>query len=210
MLADATLPAEQVYWNEMTRIDEASRSALYSQTFRKALRGYDPFSIVQGMVEPSMGWDPTSRLQYWDFKTCLAEGILTKVDRASMAHGLEVRVPLLDHVLVEFAASIPSRPKIGSGRGKRLFKESLRGVVPRDTIQRRKRGFTPPLSSWLSRAQLGPIFENQVLGGDSFISNFVDISAARSIWDDQWNGRRARPYLLWSLLILEIWGRQFL
>ncbi len=210
LLADAALPPERVYWNEMTRMDAATRSAVYSRSFLRSLQGYDPFSIVEEWVRPSMEWDSTSRLQYWDFKTYLADGILTKVDRASMAHGLEVRVPLLDHALVEHAAAIPSGLKIGSGRGKRLFKESLRDLVPRGAIKRRKRGFTPPLSSWLARTKLGPVFESRVLGGDSFLSTFLDIRAVRSVWDDQRNGGRARSHLLWSLLILEIWGGSFL
>src|SRR5437870_5806613 len=92
--------------------------------------------------------DPLSRVQYADFKTYLPGDILTKVDRASMANSLEVRVPLLDHTLVEWAARLPPTLKLHRGEGKYVLKSALEPYVPRGILYRPKQGFTVPLAAW--------------------------------------------------------------
>ena len=197
------------YWKEMSICDPALKAELYSGAFQSALAGYDAISAIRACFERSAQWDSTSQLQYTDFKTYLADGILTKVDRASMAHGLEVRVPLLDHTLVEFIARLPSSSKVAWGRGKRLLKQSLRGLVPSQILDRRKRGFTPPLLRWLA-GSTGDLFERRVLAGDPFVSRFLDMDAVGRLWSDHRAGVRDRAQLIWSILALETWGRRFL
>src|SRR5262245_59322307 len=99
--------------------------------------------------------DPLALIQYADFKTYLPGDILTKVDRASMAHALEVRVPILDHQFVEWAARVPSSLKLRMGEGKYIFKKSLRDLVPQGILYRSKMGFAVPLASWFR----GPLRE---------------------------------------------------
>jgi len=199
-------PSTDVYWREVTRCDAALKGTLYSGAFRKALRDHDPFSILSRHLERSRGWDSTSQLMYLDFKTFLADGILTKVDRASMAHGLEVRVPLLDHMLVELAGRIPCEMKVTAGRGKGILRNALRDVVPSRILERRKKGFTPPLGRWL-RGPLGSILEDRVLAGNPFVSQFLDVGSIRTLWEEQRRGVPGRSLLLWTILTLECWGR---
>jgi len=196
------------YANEMSICDAESKRRLFGASLKKRLAGYEARSVLEECFERSARWDSTSQLQYTDFKTYLADGILTKVDRASMAHGLEVRVPLLDHPLVEFMAHLPSSTKVAWGRGKRLLRQSLRGVVPEQILNRRKRGFTPPLGRWLE-GSVGALFESRVIGGGPFVSNILDMDEVRRLWTDHRAGARGRSQLLWAILVLETWGRRF-
>jgi len=208
LLRGAGSSHESVYWREMSICDREQKRLLYAPPFQKALGEYDSFSALAPHFERSRRWDSTSQLQYVDFKTYLADGILTKVDRASMAHGLEVRVPLLDQALVEFTARIPSASKVAWGSGKRLMKASLRGLVPAPILRRRKRGFTPPLPRWLE-GNAGDLFESRVLGRDPFVSRYLDMAEVRRLWSDQRAGVSDRSLLLWAILGLETWGLRF-
>jgi len=196
------------YAREMSICDAETKGRLLGDSLKKRLDGYDARSVLEECFRRSGSWDSTAQLQYTDFKTYLADGILTKVDRASMAHGLEVRVPLLDHPLVEFMAHLPSSTKVAWGRGKRLLRQSLRSVVPEQILNRRKRGFTPPLGRWLE-GSLGALFERRVLADSPFVSRFLDMSEVRRLWTEHRAGGRARSQLLWAVLVLENWGRRF-
>jgi asparagine synthase (glutamine-hydrolysing) len=208
LFRSAAVEPMDAYGTEMSLCDPTLKERLYRDSFRSSLDGYDARSTIRACFERSAGWDSTSQLQYTDFKTYLADGILTKVDRASMAHGLEVRVPLLDHTLVELIARMPSTSKVAWGRGKRLLKRTLRGLVPAPILDRRKRGFTPPLNRWLEGG-VGQIFERRVLARESFVSRFLDTDAVRTLWTDHRAGIHDRAQLIWSLLVLETWGRRF-
>jgi asparagine synthase (glutamine-hydrolysing) len=208
LLRGAARTSMETYWNETAISDHDQRRDLYAASYRAALSGRDPFALLEEYPGFSKPWDPTSRLQYADFKTYLADGILTKVDRSSMAHGLEVRVPLLDHQLVEFIASVPSSRKVSWGQGKGLLKASLRGVVPRPILDRKKHGFTPPVGRWFE-GPMGTRFEEQVLAGSPFVSGFLDMDSLRRVWRDQRAGARTATRLLWAILVLEAWARRF-
>ena len=100
---------------------------------------------------------PLDQVQYVDLMTYLPGDILTKVDRASMAHSLEVRVPLLDHVLVEWAATLPPRLRLHARGSKYVLKQALRSHLPEAILRRRKMGFSVPLASWLRGSLLPPV-----------------------------------------------------
>jgi asparagine synthase (glutamine-hydrolysing) len=125
-----------------------------------------------------------------------------------MAHSLEVRVPLLDHVFVEHVATIPASMKLRRGEGKYIFKRALQGIVPDEVLTRKKMGFGVPLDRWF-RGELRAPFESRVLARESWSSSFLEPAAIRHLWDQHQRGARDHSYGLWALLVLEHWGRRF-
>ena len=149
-----------------------------------------------------------STLQRLDLESYLPLDILTKVDRMSMAHSLEARVPLLDHPLIELAARIPPRLQMRRGRAKHVFKRALRGRVPEPILERPKRGFAIPLGRWF-RGALGGFVRELLLGETSrrrgvFRPAYLDELLARH------EGGRSYDLELWTLISFELWCRVFL
>ncbi|HIJ84316.1 MAG: asparagine synthetase B [Magnetococcales bacterium] len=134
------------------------RKRLYSQTLRTSLQGYRAEEVFRQLA-PRAPDHPLARMQYLDFKTFLAGRVLTKVDRASMAHGLEVRVPLLDHELVQWMVKLPADFKIFHGQGKALFKEGLVDLLGPELLNRPKMGFVAPIAQWLRQPLAGRLRE---------------------------------------------------
>jgi asparagine synthase (glutamine-hydrolysing) len=149
-----------------------------------------------------------SASQYLDLHTYLPLDILTKVDRMSMAHSLEVRVPLLDHKIVEFAATIPPEFALKGGSGKRMLKAAMRGILPNQTIDRPKRGFAVPLASWF-RGELEGFVRDLLLSRRTRERNILNVAYVERLLDLH---RRGRPldFKLWTLISFEMWCRIFL
>jgi len=208
LLTNLTLSPERAYHNTMRWFTPAMKARLYRPSIRAAVGDHDAFSVQEEFFRKSEGWHPLSRIQYVDFKTYLPDDILAKVDRASMAHSLEVRVPLLDHRFVEHVAAIPADLKIKNGMGKYIFKRALQGLVPDEVLTRRKMGFSVPLDLWF-RGELRAPFESRVLAPGSFTESLFEPGAVRALWEEHQRGVRDRSYPLWGLLVLEHWGRRF-
>ena len=209
LLNNLSLSAERAYFHTMSCFTAEMKRALYRPSLQRDLGDYDAFSVMDAHFARTRDWDPLSRIQYVDIKTYLVDDILTKVDRASMAHSLEVRVPLLDHEVMEFAARLPARYKLRRGEGKYIFKKSLESIVPHEILHRRKMGFSVPLSRWL-RDDLKTTFEEHVLARDPFIATLVDPEPVRRLWAQHQRGTRDYSAHLWAILVLECWGRKFL
>jgi asparagine synthase (glutamine-hydrolysing) len=139
----------EAYFHGVSTTPAPLRQAIYSSTFKRELQGYSALDVFRRHACQAPTDDPLSLAQYLDFKTWLPGDILTKVDRASMAHSLEVRVPLLDHRFVAWASSLPTRLKIKGGTGKYVFKKALEPDLPHDVLYRAKMGFRVPLAAWL-------------------------------------------------------------
>jgi asparagine synthase (glutamine-hydrolysing) len=144
----------------------------------------------------------------FDFETYLPEDCLVKVDRMSMAHSIESRVPLLDHLVIEFAASLPASMKMPGGRLKHLLKELAFTLVPRDLLDRPKQGFGVPVGHWF-RGELREAF-GDILGSalsrqrGYFEQPFVD-----RVLGEHLAGKRDHSLRLWQLLMFELWHRQY-
>src|SRR5207253_1144164 len=149
-----------------------------------------------------------SAAQYLDLKNYLPLDILTKVDRMSMAHSLEVRVPLLDHKLVEFAATIPPELNLNGAGGKALLKKAMRGVLPDETIDRPKRGFAVPLANWF-RGEWDGFAREVLLSKTCSARNIVNTPYVERLLDLSRSGRPL-DLQLWTLISLELWCRMFL
>src|SRR5690606_1938409 len=124
------------------------RQSLYSPAFAARLEGYEARQVFDRHLKGREFPDRLSLVQYLDFKTYLPGDILTKVDRASMAHSLEVRGPFLDYRLVEWAAGLPPELKLRGGVGKHVLKKALEPDLPHDILYRKKMGFAVPLVRW--------------------------------------------------------------
>jgi asparagine synthase (glutamine-hydrolysing) len=149
-----------------------------------------------------------SALQYFDMKSYLPLDILTKVDRMSMAHSIETRVPLLDHKLVEFAATIPADLKLRNGTTKHIFKEAMRGILPDEIIDRGKQGFAVPIAYWF-RGRLTGFLRDVLLSDASRRRGIFDPAYIEQLirWHEQ---GRPLEMQLWTLLSFELWCRTFL
>jgi asparagine synthase (glutamine-hydrolysing) len=148
------------------------------------------------------------RLQDLDIRTYLPGDILTKVDRMSMAHSIEARVPLLDHTLVEFVAALPAAFTLRRGEGKYLFKRVLDGRVPAPILTRPKQGFGVPLAYWF-RDGLAEFIADHLLGPDALATEYVRRDAVERLFDlFRRTGRAGYLEQLWTLLVLELWRRE--
>jgi len=138
----------------------------------------------------------------------LPDDILTKVDRSSMACGLEARVPLLDHRVVEFAWRLPQGLRFGGGTGKVILRELLARSVPRELFERPKRGFGVPLDSWLR----GPLRDwgEDLLDRDRIANEgILNPEPIRQRWDEHQSGGRSWGFLLWTVLAFQAWREDF-
>ena len=129
------------YFHEVSLFREDLKSRLFTGDFERGLNGYNSRDVLQHYYDRAQTDDLLSRIQYVDIKTYLPDDILAKVDRASMAVSLEVRAPLLDHVLMELAAKIPSSLKLRGRDGKYIFKKAVESVLPKGVTTRKKQGF---------------------------------------------------------------------
>jgi asparagine synthase (glutamine-hydrolysing) len=183
------------------------RRSLYSAGFRQRLQGYDAVAVFHRHAERAGTDDPLSLAQYLDLKTYLPGDILTKVDRASMAHSIEVRVPLLDHQLVEWIAGLPSSLKRRDGEGKYLLKKSMESRLPKDILYRPKKGFAVPLADWF-RGPLRQRLLDALDSGTLHSSEVFDRRALRNLFEQHDHGRRDCSAALWSILMFEAFLRQ--
>ena len=143
------------YMHTVSISTEEQRAALYSENFKRDLQGYSALEVFKHHLDRSPTDDALSKILYLDMKTYLTGDILTKVDRASMAHALEVRVPLLDHKFVEWVSGLPASMKLNGQEGKHVLKSSLQPHLPDDVLYRAKMGFGVPLANWFR----GPLRE---------------------------------------------------
>ncbi len=150
--------------------------------------------------------DPFLTMMYLDAGSYLPDDILVKVDRASMRVGLESRVPMLDHRVVEFAAGLPVEMKRRGNVGKWLLRRVLDRYVPQSLIDRPKQGFAVPIHEWL-RGPLKAWADDLINDDATVISELVDLSSVRQIWREHLEQNIDHSYRLWSILVLVSWAR---
>ena len=194
--------AVEGYFQGVGILRDELRAQLFSPAFRRELQGYGAVEVLRRNAARAPTDDPLSLVQYLDMKTYLPGDILTKVDRASMAHALEVRVPILDHKLVEWISGLPPDLKLRGGEGKYLFKKAMEAHLPHDLLYRRKRGFSVPVAQWF-RGPLRDRVRNQVLGERITDSGLFDMSYLARLIDQHASGARDHSPALWSLLMFD-------
>lgn len=190
------------YFHGVSIMSDAMRARLFSAKFKAALQGYGAIEVMRGHAARSPTDDPLSMIQYLDMKTYLPGDILTKVDRASMAHALEVRVPLLDHKLVEWISGLPPEMKLNGSEGKYIFKKSMEKYLPHDILYRRKQGFAVPLAAWF-RGPLRERVQQALLGPTLADTGMFNQDYLRELVEQHLSGRRDYSAPIWTLLMFE-------
>ncbi|MGH8283228.1 MAG: XrtA/PEP-CTERM system amidotransferase [Gammaproteobacteria bacterium] len=197
----------EAYCHSISFIPSAHRQKLYSAAFKRELQGYTALEVFRGHAARAPSDHPLLLAQYLDFKTWLPGDILTKVDRASMAHSLEVRVPLLDHRLVEWASCLPPNLKLRGGAGKYVLKKTLEPDLPHEVLYRTKMGFSVPLAAWL-RGPLAKRAREVLLTGAVAQSGYFEPQVLDRLMEQHIGGRSDHSTVLWSLLMFDAFLRQ--
>lgn len=195
------------YFHGVSLLNDAQRKALFSNELYQELKGYTALEVFREHQENFDGNDPLSLIQYLDIKTYLVGDILTKVDRASMAHSLEVRVPFLDHKFVEWTAKIPTDLKIKNGCGKYILKKAMEPHLPHDVLYRKKMGFRVPLSDWF-RGPLKQKLRDALLSEQMKNSGLFNMKTIEKWLDDHQSGRKEYSAPLWTLLMFASFYKQ--
>ena len=196
----------EAYFHSMCFVRAPMRQQLYSPTMRSQLGGYTALEVFRRHAARANTDDPLALIQYIDMHTYLVGDINTKVDRASMAHSLEVREPLMDHKLVEWAATLPSSLKLRGGNGKHVFKKALEPHLPHEVLYRPKMGFSVPMGRWL-RGPLRERVRSSLLGGAMLDSGMFNPKTVRDMVDQHESGQRDFSTPLWTLLMFDAFLR---
>lgn len=190
------------YLHGISLLKQHQRDALFSDSLKQQLNGYNSLELFRRYEAEFDGDEPLALLQYIDLKTYLVGDILTKVDRASMANSLEVRVPFLDHKFVEWCAKVPTSQKLRAGEGKFVLKKAMEPYLPNDILYRPKMGFRVPLAEWFRGAlkqQVNAQLQSELMQ-QSGLFNMQTI--ARWLKEHQ-SGQSDHSTAIWTLLMFE-------
>jgi len=206
-LSHMSLVGAERYLDACTLFRRDDMKKLFHPDVFELLAPYEPWRSKAACMESGdTNW--LSALQRHDIKNYLPLDILTKVDRMSMAHSIETRVPLLDHKLVEFAATIPPEMSLRDGTTKYVLKRAMRGILPDSIIDRPKHGFAVPLGYWF-RGKLGAYVRDLLLGESASRRGFFNASYIEALVAQHERGRNL-DLQLWTLISFELWARVFL
>jgi asparagine synthase (glutamine-hydrolysing) len=194
------------YFHSVSLMGDSLRAKVFSAGFKRELQGYQAVEVLRRHAANAPHDDPVSQVQYLDMKTYLVGDINTKVDRASMAHALEVREPLMDHKLMEWVSGLPREFKLHGREGKYVFKKALEPHLPNDVLYRPKMGFAVPLENWF-RGPLKQRVRDAVLGQTLADTGMFDTDFLREMVDQHQSGIRNYSAPLWTLLMFEAFLR---
>ncbi len=195
------------YFDANMLFRDFEKATLFEPDVYREIQNMDSRAGWRGfLANGRMHW--LSALQYLDIKNYLPNDILTKVDRMSMAHSIEARVPLLDHKFVEFAATIPPELKLKGVTTKYIFKKAMEGSLPQDILYRPKRGFAVPLSRWF-RGRLSPFMRDLLLSRKSVERGIFRKAYLERLIEMNDRGR-PMDLQLWTLITFELWCRRFI
>lgn len=204
----ATLPLEKRY-KGISSYEESVKARLYRSDFTSGTQGNAGLqAFLGGLFEKSKDWDPLSRMLYFDTHTWLVDDLLIKADRMSMATSIELRVPFLDHRLVEYAAKIPSMYKMRGMNPKYVLKKLMKDRLPDSIINRKKMGFPTPLET-MFRGELYDYAHDTLLSQLALGRGYFDRTAIETLLSDHRAGKAQNHREIWQLVVLEEWHRQF-
>jgi asparagine synthase (glutamine-hydrolysing) len=205
----AALPERERYLGFGTYFTQAEKGELYSADLLNETRRLDPYVEHNKYFDRVREQDFVNQMLYVDLKTFLPCLNLTYTDKTSMASSMEVRVPLLDHELVEMAARIPARLKLKGLTRKHILKRAAAAWLPREIIHRKKAGFSAPLRAWLAR-DLKETVEELLSESNIRSRGYFNYPAVRRLIDNNLSGREDNNLKIFQLLTLELWHRSFI
>ncbi len=201
--------ADYGFYLTNTEIGDRLWNSLILDDVKRQIGDYNPLSVTSDYYHKADTDNHLSRILYTDLKTYLPGDILVKVDRMSMANSLEVRAPILDHNVIEFAAGIPPDLKYNQGEMKYILKKTFHNILPDEIMYRKKMGFSVPLADWF-RGELKEMASQCLFAKDAGLSHFFRIQPLEEIWNLHQAGTRNYATILWSLLMFELWYREFM
>ncbi|MDD4910403.1 MAG: asparagine synthase (glutamine-hydrolyzing) [Candidatus Omnitrophica bacterium] len=205
----APLSAGRRYLRWVSVFDDGLKKTTCSDDFLNMVRTDNPIKLIESYIGGANSAGFIDRLLMADVNTYLPEDLLVKMDIASMANSLEARSPFLDHKLMEFAAKLPEQYKIRRFTKKYILKKAIGGVIPRENIHRSKMGFGLPVGKWF-RGELKRFLKETLLSPSSFKRGYFRPEAIKDMVDAHINQKKDYAFQLWSLLMLELWHRQFI
>jgi len=194
------------YLRSISKGISTTHDSVFSRDLKEKLATTDPTPVMLNYLNKYSGLSMLTKQQYLDIKTYLPGDILTKVDRMSMLVSLEARVPFLDHKVVEFAATIPPNILVKNNDPKYLLKKAAERLLPKKVIYRPKMGFAVPIADWL-RNEWEEISRDLVLSEHSFVQNYFNPGFIKRMFSEHKSRRRNHDYLIWTLMVLEMWCR---
>lgn len=201
---DSFLAPWQSFQRRLTCFTESQRELLVRRELQPTCT--ERIDELEALWRDGAAQDNDNRMLYSDTRMYLPGDILTKVDRMSMAHGLEARVPLLDYRIVEFAATLPFTLKYQRGCSKRVLKHLMRDRLPGITLAQRKRGFSLPIHRWM-RGELAPLFCDTVLAPEAKCREYLEHDFVKKLWSEHSTRQEEHGHRLWSILMFELWLR---
>ena len=207
-LRHVALDRESRYLEDIGFFRPDEKAELYSPAFAARLRGYQAFAEMRRLFDGTRQLPWASQMMRLDFHTYLPEDVLTKVDRMSMAHSIESRVPLLDTAVVELAARFPAALRIAGSRQKHVLKLAVADLLPASILDRPKHGFGVPVGTWFGGG-LRELFGDTLLSPRARQRGFFRRSAVDALVNEHLGGRRDHTLRLWLLVVLELWQRQY-
>ena len=205
----ATAPADLGHYRWMVYLGSRAKARLYNGGLRDALQSHDVYAPVREALARFGQDDVLNRQLYADLSLYLADDILVKVDRMSMATSLETRAPFLDGDLMELAFSMPGHLKIRNGERKWILKQAMRGVLPESILSRRKEGFSIPIKNWLRR-ELEPLMRDLLSPGRVAARGLFDAKEVTALVDAHVAGRENHAHTLFPLMVFERWATEYL
>ena len=204
--ADGLAPIEAAFARRHMTFDAAQRATLYARGFAEQIGPGSAPVFDESYAAELKDLPPRERMLAYDLLTYLPGDILTKVDRMSMAHSIEARVPLLDHRLVEFANGLPFHLKYDGRTSKRVMKAAYAAELPQEILRQRKRGFSIPIDSWF-RGAWRKFAEEVLFDTQALHRSYLDLDAVRRMWNEHQTQRENHGHRLWSIVVFEHWLR---
>jgi asparagine synthase (glutamine-hydrolysing) len=198
----------EAFYRDLAWLRGDTRAALYSPDYIAQLKGFSPMEVIQPYYAGSDARDALGRSQSADIHFYMTDDVLVKVDRMSMAHSLEVRCPLLDHRIIEFAAQLPAGLKVDARRGKLVLRDLASRRLPLETLNQPKRGFSIPAARWL-RNELRPMAESVIFDRNRFFMDILDERSIRQMWREHMSESRDHSVFLWGLMMLGMWEHNY-